>query len=386
MRDLSAFDELPSEAQLRARIPRPERFRPEPRVLARATLQPRADGFFDLTLAGRPPRRVHALVAEAHRAMDEGASVEEVIARASPLWHDGRRKSVVGTLLRSYYMSLAREGLAEIPFEEPPALFGGRFARLKTLGRGGMGIAHLCADREQGDRLVVVKHAWGWSTPIERAERTSRREALALGLLDHPLVPGLVATFEEEGLLHMARLYAPGRPLGGSRDGTAGLPSARRLAIFRDMCEAIAHVHERGLLYLDVKPDNFVLGEDGRARLIDLGLCRPAREGGLPLRSPIGSRGYVAPEVTKRRVALPASDVYGLGRVLFQLASGARPRTKHDGAMLRDMLVARGAPHAEAQLVAWLADEAPERRPALDEVLARLDAIQEATRVDAVAV
>lgn len=387
MRDLSAFAALPRESELRETIPRRERFRPEPRIMRRSIIGARDDGYFDLTLPGHAPRRVHALVAEAHRAMNEGAPIEEVIARAAPHYHEGKRRTVVGTLLRNYYMDLARDGFVEIPFEEPPARFADRYERVKLLGRGGMGIAHLCRDTARDGRLVVVKHAWGWSAKIERAERTSRREALALSFLDHPLIPGLVETFERDGLLHLVRDFAPGRPLGSARDGTKSLPSGARLAIFRDMCDTIAHVHAQGLLYLDVKPDNFVLGDDGRARLIDFGICRPAVDTVEPIRSPIGSRGYVSPEMRTQRVATARSDGYALGRVLFHLATGQRPRMKHDGGTLRALMIERGIARAEADLVADLAHDDPERRAELPTILARLDALlQEGARPDAVAV
>lgn len=386
MRGLSAFDEIPTHAQLRERIPDQDRFRPPLRVLQRARLAARDDGYIDIILPGAAPRRVHPMVAEAHRAMEEGLSFDEVVARASPLWRDGNRTKLVSSLLRSYTMRLADHGYLTIPFEEPPTSFLDRFDRVKILGRGGMGIVHLCNDRIAGG-LVAVKHAWGWTRAIERTERVNRVEAVALGLLDHPLVPGLVTTFEERGLLHLVRRFAPGLPLGRKR--AAQLTPEARLRVARDMCAAIAHIHERGMLYLDVKPDNFIVGDDGRARLIDLGLARPGGAEGIALRGAIGTRGYVAPEIVRTKRASERSDVFSIGRTLYFLAMQERPRAKHTATNLRAAMLERGIGHAEAELIAWMgADDPAARAPTVADAMDRIDEIlaQTEPRTDVVPV
>lgn len=377
MRDLKVFDELPTRSEIRARIPPGRTFRPEPRVVKPIGLRARDDGYTDVLIEGRPPRRVHPMVAEAHRLLEQRVPFEEIVLRVYPMWEHGRPK-LVSRLLRSYFLDLYEIGALDIPFDEPPAVFGGRFERVELLGRGGMGLVYLCRDLDRGGAPVVLKHSWGWSSNIESADLMNRREAAALSVLDHPLIPRLVHVFEVDGILHLAREYAEGKPLLSFAAKTKTMPTRERLAIARDACAAIHHIHERGLLYLDVKPENYLYSPaDGRARLIDLGLCRPAGESGqAKMSSPAGSRGYAAPEAVFQLVASRKADIYGLGRLLFFLASGARPRTKWTGEELEKRLLDLACDPREAALVARMAAEDPARRPeSLAEVLAEMDDI-----------
>lgn len=376
MRDLSVFERVPSSATLLKGIRDPARFRPEPRLVRKVEVRELPDGYGELVLdPAKPPTRLHPLTLEVHRALEDGEPFARMVQRAAPKW-PGRSEKLVDRVLRSYMVELAEHGIVEIPFETPPAVFHGRYERVKDLGRGGMGIVHLCKDLQADGETVVVKHAWGWTNHVEKAERVNRIEAAALSLTDHPLVPRLRETFEVDGILHIVRDFAEGRPLTKGLRALAAGPAARRLAIARDVLDTLHHVHERGMLYMDVKPENFVLGKDGRARLVDLGLCRAFTGEPVKLRVPIGSRGYVAPEVVQDRVADVRSDVYSIGRALFTLATGEKPRQKWTADELAAQMRARGADEREVSLVTWLAAEDAAKRPAtLAEPLARLDAL-----------
>lgn len=375
MRDVSDFDAIPSLAEIHARIRDPDRFRPEPRVVGKATLDVLPDGYGMLTLEGRSPRRIHPMVVEAHRALVEGEPFTRIVDRAMPLW-EGRRRPLVDRVLRTYVAELWEAGFVELPFEEPPAVFAGRYERVDLVGRGGHGVIHLCRDLKRDGELVVVKHAIGWETRIDKSDRVARVEAVALARCDHELVPKLHDTFEIDGIFHLVREFVDGRPLTSVH--RAGMPDEKRFRIGRDVCLAIDHLHSRGMIYLDMKLENFIHSErDGRTRLLDLGLCRPA-EGDVPvqLRKPIGTRAYVAPEVFSERQATVRSDVYGVGRALFMLATGERPRQKWTGADLARMMRERGRGEREVALVARLAADDPMDRPAdLKGTVAELEAM-----------
>jgi len=377
VRDLSAFDGLPTRRQIRAGIPKTRDFRPQPRVLKPARIEAREDGAFDLHIEGLPTRRVHAMVAEAHRLLEDGVPLEEIAERVHPLWRPGRPK-LVYRLLRSYLLELHLAGVVEIPFEEPPAVFGDRFERVKLLGRGGMGLVYLCRDNERDGALVVLKHAWGWSTQIESADLLNRREATALSLLDHHLIPRLVHTFEIDGILHMVREFADGKPLLSFRHATKKMATPARLRIVRDACEAIHHIHDAGMLYLDVKGENFLYSElDGCTRLIDLGLCRPVGPtGSVLVKRPVGSPGYTAPEVITDLTLSKKADVFGLGRLMAFLALGTRPRKKQSSQELATLMMSNGVDVREADIMRRMAAEDPAARIGdITQVLAQIDAI-----------
>lgn len=365
MRELSALDAHEDRAAVRARIEAVERFRPEPRLVRKVGLTMLPDGFaeMDVKISGAP-RRVHPMLVEMYRGLEEGAPLDDIVARATPLCPKPNPR-LVEKLLRNYLLRLNAAGVVAIDFEEPPAIFHERYERVRELGRGGMGVVHLCADRADGGRLVVLKHAWGWATAIEKAEMTNRREAAALARLDHPLVPKLLDTFEDRGILHMVRAYADGEPLSRALGRLANGPAAHRLRIAADIADAIGHVHARGMLYLDAKPDNFILdAQSGRPVLLDMGLCRLTVDGVVRTRTPIGSRGYAAPEMLREREATARSDVYGLGRTLAAMAMGKKARQKHDAAALAPLLLAQGVGQGEVDLIVKLSATDAAERPA----------------------
>lgn len=370
-----SIDAIPKLAQIRAGIRNPDAFRPPPRYLGGARLDILPDGYANLTLPGHAPRRIHPMVVEAHRALEAGDPIERIVERAQPLW-DNRGDLLVERVVRTYIHELWEAGVVEIPFDEPPAVFAGRYERVGLIGRGGHGLIHLCRDLERGGAPVAVKHAVGWLTRIEKCDRMTRVEAAALAMCDHPLLPKLHDAFEIDGVFHLVREVVDGKPLTKL---PPGLDDATRLAIARDVCGSVGHLHERGLLFLGVKLENFIYSaQDGRTRLLDLAYCRRSNgDAPVTLRKALGTRAYVAPEVLAKLEASPRSDIYGVGRALFMLATGETPRQKWGAEDLAARMRAAGRSEREAALVAWCTAEDPARRPAsLQQVVAELDALR----------
>ncbi|HVM46230.1 MAG TPA: serine/threonine-protein kinase [Candidatus Thermoplasmatota archaeon] len=363
MRDLTLLAQVPSREELRERIPHRERFRPEPRLLCEPQLRIREDGTGDLLLPRRGSwKHIHELHVEVVRALAAGGDMAAAIERAKPACPP---KLVTHTekLVRRFVWMMHKEGIVEVPLEAPPERFADRFRRVRELGRGGMGIVHLCADEARADAPVVVKHAWGWTKPVERAERSIREEARAMAKFDHPRIPPLVDAFEQDGLLHLVRDFAPGDGLHARPTRLLLGTSQARLATLRECLKILGHIHERGMLYMDVKPENFVLESVEKGPfLLDFGLCRPLENGAIKLRGAVGSAGYAAPEVVKKHVATEASDVYSLGRTFAFVATGKRLRFKHDEAAVVAALDEAGVAGVEREILARMCADDPERR------------------------
>lgn len=366
--------QVPTAQELLVRIRDPSRFRP--RAVARSLPELRAleGGGFEIQLTSDDRwRKVHAMIVAIHGALREDpvADVDRLVPLVVP--HLPRPDvRVAEQVVRNFLLALWRSGHLEIPFEEPPAVFAGRYDRVRELGRGGMGVAHLCRDRDTG-RLVVVKHAWGWTKPIEKAEATNRKEAAILRMLDHPRIPPLVDSFEVDGILHMVRLFAPGKEITKGTPRPWDLSFQERVLLVRGIAEAIAHVHERGFLYLDLKPGNVIVGSLAEGpMLLDLGVCQPMTGDSTRLRGIVGSRGFVAPEL-KTLEATTRVDVFSLGRTWYHLASGRKPRAGRTWSEYEARLVSAGAPEEERALIARLTAADPLQRPAdMREVLALL--------------
>jgi serine/threonine-protein kinase len=216
-------------------------------------------------------------------------------------------------------------GTAELA---PGHVLDGRFRLTAKLGRGGMATIFKAEDLSDGNQPVVVKvplpmfssGVGAWSL-FQREEEIGRQ-------LDHPFVLKFLALPADRRRSYIATEYVPGRSLAEHLGQRRPLPEPEALAIASQICAAVAHVHERGFVHYDVKPENVILCPDGTVRLIDFGLAHRAVKARFSLanRPPaIASSTYVAPEQLKRQPGRTSVDVYALGAVLYEMLTGQGP-------------------------------------------------------------
>ena len=194
----------------------------------------------------------------------------------------------------------------ELPALAPGTIIGGHFVLEEALGRGGMGVVYRALDREL-DRRVAIKIGLG-GTDLARA----RREAIALARLAHPNVIAIHEIGEHLGVPFVAMELCEG---GTARSWTRASPRTWRevLTVFLDAGRGLAAAHAAGLLHRDVKPDNILLGADGRARIADFGLARgtgagTAADDATTAPVPAVSRDAVATiDALRARPPLPAT-------------------------------------------------------------------------------
>jgi len=194
------------------------------------------------------------------------------------------------------------------------------------IGAGGMGRVFRARDERLG-RLVAIKvlRPEGAADPDFRARFA--REARTLAHLEHP---GIVMVYDfgttpaGESYLVMQLVQ------GGSLAERGPLPLAEALGIARQLCDALAYAHGRGIVHRDIKPENVLLGESGQAKLSDFGIARllePA-PGDQPLTRPsmvLGTPGYLAPEARAGAPADARMDVYAMGALLRFMLTGLHP-------------------------------------------------------------
>ena len=196
------------------------------------------------------------------------------------------------------------------------------------LSRGGMARVYRALDTGL-NRYVAVKVI---DTPYRRDVEYIKRfkiEAQALARLDHPHVVHLFRYGEVNGMLYMAMQFIEGTDLGFildsyRRDGEF-ISSTDAMRLINEMCQALDYVHAHGIIHRDVKASNIMLTRDeGRAILTDFGLA---------LRAELGTRGevfgsphYIAPEqAISSAHAVPQSDLYSLGVILYEMFTGVLP-------------------------------------------------------------
>ncbi len=260
-------------------------------------------------------------------------------------------ESKVGHSLLSY---------AIVPTDAAPPLapgevIDGRFEVASFLGRGAVGEVYRVRDRRREGKEVALKLLSKALSANDAAKAGFRREGeTALGIT-HPNVVRVHDLGEWAGRPYLYMEFVEGGTLRGAlAQGPLGLD--RALAIAKGLLSGLAHAHERGLLHLDVKPENVLLGADA-VKVSDLGLARWVGELGAEGFAG-GTPDYVAPEQRRGGTKLDArADVYAAGVVLYEMLAGDLPEGRYE-----PLPVAIPAPVREAIDAALSRD--PAMRPA----------------------
>ena len=198
----------------------------------------------------------------------------------------------------------------------------GSWRVVRAIGRGGMGTVYEAARAEGGfaQRAALKIIAIDASAYLDRFED----ERAIVARLEHP---GIVRLYDggldDDGHPFMAMEFVDGVPIV---DFARGLPLARQLQLFLEVCDAVAHAHRNLVVHLDIKPSNVLVTDRGEVRLLDFGAAR-ALTAGLPAgaATPMLTPVYAAPEQFAHEPVTTATDVYALGVLLHQLVTGMLP-------------------------------------------------------------
>ena len=200
-------------------------------------------------------------------------------------------------------------------------LSGGRYRIERELGRGGMATVYLAHDEDLG-RPVAVKVLPEHLALDDEFRARFVREARLAGRLSHPNVVRVYDAGDSDGRPFMVMEYVPGASL--AEEGRLNV--ARVVDQGVQACAGLQHAHDAGLVHRDLKPANLLVRDDGVLKIADFGIARAAEstrhtQAGTLL----GTAAYLAPEQIAGEDATPASDVYALGAVLYELLAGRPP-------------------------------------------------------------
>ncbi len=235
-------------------------------------------------------------------------------------------------------------------------LISGRYQLADRLGSGGMSSVYKATDRVL-ERTVAVKILAEHLSDDDKFVARFRREALAVAKLIHPHIVQVYDTGVDDGRHYIVMEYVEGRSGAQLLQSRGALGPEIAVEIGTQACAGLDYAHRQGIIHRDVKPGNLMVigsasertNSDSTAhepptgemtvKLTDFGIARAAEQTRLTqVGSVVGTAAYLAPEQARGEEATPASDVYALGVVIYQLLTGRLP---WEGATLAELAMRR---------------------------------------------
>jgi serine/threonine-protein kinase len=229
---------------------------------------------------------------------------------------------------KDFFLSSEEQSADQGPSEPQPGQVLGGYELLKVLGRGGMGVIYTAKKQGVNEGMVALKALLGVNdVGAERRRQRFRCEFEALRRLEHENIVR-VFDFGREGPFDWYTMeFVEGKDFERLLlEGT--LDADEKLSVFSDVCQALAHAHERQVVHRDVKPQNVIVDEKGRGHVLDFGLAKILDQGVGMTRtgSSLGTPFYMAPEQLKSAKHIDArADVFALGVMLYEIVTGQRP-------------------------------------------------------------
>jgi serine/threonine-protein kinase len=259
------------------------------------------------------------------------------------------------------------------------------------LGRGGMGTVYAGVHCTTGQRAAIKLLAEAFAED-ERFRERFMAEVETLKKLRHENIVTLLGYGEEEGRLFFVMELVDGPTLEAELRAGRRFTWREAAGIGVQVCAALKHAHDSGVIHRDLKPGNLMLDRDGKVKLADFGIAKLFGTTGLTLAgSMIGTPDFMSPEQTEGRPVTPRSDLYSLGCVLYALLAGGPP---FQGATVTQVVdrvrfekprplraMVSEVPEAFDDLVLLLLRKDPEERVATPQLLGNLlQAMQHAIR------
>jgi tRNA A-37 threonylcarbamoyl transferase component Bud32 len=205
-------------------------------------------------------------------------------------------------------------------------LIDGRYVLGEIIGGGGMAEVYLARDEVLGRDVALKVLRSQYANDEEFVERF-RREAKNAAALNHP---SIVQVYDQgqtgDGAHYIAMEYVPGGTLARRIKEAGPLDPAEAAGVAERVAEALSVAHARGIIHRDIKPQNVLLTASGDAKVTDFGIARAASAKTITETSLImGTAAYMSPEQVRGERAGPASDLYSLGIVLYEMLTGEPP-------------------------------------------------------------
>src|SRR5690349_10076648 len=235
------------------------------------------------------------------------------------------------------WASQSQRGVASIVL--PAGLeIGNRYRVKSLLGMGGMGAVYLVHDKGL-DRDVALKLIRSDVAEDPDALERFKREVQLSSRVTHPNVLRSFDLGESDGIKFLTMQFVDGRDLSTILKKQGKLPTERMLRVFRQTAEGLKAAHDQGVTHRDLKPQNIMLDGSDHVYVTDFGMAKGSEQSGMTQTGAvIGTPFYMSPEQVRGESVGPQSDIYSLGVILYQMATGSVP---FGGATPFEVMVAR---------------------------------------------
>ncbi len=270
--------------------------------------------------------RGESIAIEHYQARFPGLSAERLDATIQ-LSMGARLAAQPNKIPSSDLPTLDSNGQPMPPLDREIVKYFGDYEILSTIARGGMGVVYK-ARQISLNRIVALKMILSGEFASKEEVDRFYSEAKAAALLDHPGIVPIYEVGEHGGKHFFSMTYVEGSSLAAKlNDGPLDPLQAANMML--EVSQAVHYAHEKGVIHRDLKPSNILLDLQGHPRVTDFGLAkRMSEDTGMTVSGQVlGTPSYMPPEQAAGQVNTigPASDVYGLGAVLYSLTTGRPP-------------------------------------------------------------